>query len=581
MNRTFQWMAAALIVSAPLACNVENEDDAPPFVPTLVFSVSELTFGNTLFNRSRLATFTIQNLAVNGGTIDMAVGLNSPFSIVSPSFPLTIGPLETITVTLRFSPSSIGLFEDSLVITTDDPQRPQVGLIVRGTGIDVQKTEFLMPGGNIIASGSRVSVLGAGTVLVTSPGANGVFGDGDDVLIQVDDQGGATVFSSPGQSVSHRVSIGARFYTTQVAGATVTQFAPGATSLALAAAPSTGIGSSPVDLGSGNAVVLDTAGTMNVARFSTLAVDSQVIGTFGLTAAASFPIALSGTRVAIVDQGGDAAFGGVDDDVVAVDTLPVGGPFPVHRPKAVNPALLHTLSGTLSRPFSSDALTYGFTATAHPTTGVAGNFIVQIAITAFGAAQTVTVLDLVAAGVGAPLSAPESSLAGGFVFLAEGPVTDGFADRLVRISLGVAPSITQSIVLSPPPFTPPVPALVQVDSSRIDFGDPAGGRVGLVNLSAGSFSTLGAVNIADPSSTPARDDVDNIVITAPTPTTGLHVFENGGAGALTTSSLPGVTASVASRTLAWERAARKFVVGVPAPGGSTGRGAIFRIVVPP
>ena len=62
-------MLAALAFAA---CEIRNDDTAPIFVPTLLFSAEIATAPNTLFNRSKTFTFTVENIAVNSGSISLA-----------------------------------------------------------------------------------------------------------------------------------------------------------------------------------------------------------------------------------------------------------------------------------------------------------------------------------------------------------------------------------------------------------------------------------------------------------------------------------------------------------------------------
>lgn len=589
MARVRPIILAALLLSA---CEIRNDDTAPLFAPTLVFSADTAAAPDTLFNRSKTFTFTVQNLAVNAGTISLAAGPSPPFAIVSPAFPATIGPLETITITVRFTPTGLGTFTDSLILQTTDPQKPQIGIVLTGRGIDAEKTEILLPGGNLLIGTSRTTVISTTRVIATSPGPDGAFGGADDGLAIVIDGApiGALIVAAPGQSAAHIPSIAGTSVTlTDVAG--FANRIDTATAVALAPQPlvgavSAGIGSSPVDIGGSTAAVLATdaplAGVVNIVRFGVPLVDSDAaVGTFDLDAAASRPVAASATRIFVAATGGAAAYGGAGDTILAVD-VGAAAPFPIHNVKAVGGAPLFTLSPALSRPVAIDAATMAFFTTAHPVTGVAGNFLVKIAITAFGLTQDVTVLDLDAAGLGAPVGEMTLVVAGDFVFVAEGPVADGFGDRLVEVSIDAVPAnppaLVQAIVLAPPPTG--APTLAPFNAVQIDFGDDIGDRVGRINLGTGSFATFASPNVAAPSSVPARDSSNNLLIAASAPTNGIHIFEDTGAGTLTTTALPGVAAAEASRIRGWDTLARKFVLGVPAPAGSNGLGALFRVTVP-
>jgi hypothetical protein len=68
--------------------------------------------------------------------IDFAAGSSPEFRIKSNlNFPVVIRPNGTLEVEIIFIPSMPGSFSDSLDISSDDPDKPLVNVVLRGTGV--------------------------------------------------------------------------------------------------------------------------------------------------------------------------------------------------------------------------------------------------------------------------------------------------------------------------------------------------------------------------------------------------------------------------------------------------------------
>ncbi|WP_299002714.1 choice-of-anchor D domain-containing protein [uncultured Tenacibaculum sp.] len=116
-----------------------NGTGTAPAQPAIAFSKTELGFGDvTVGNSGNDLTFAIQN---NGqGNLEVSnirmSGLNaSDFTLVNVSAPQTIVPNDSYTVTVRFTPQSEGQKYARVVVESNDPTKPNYGLIVEGKGL--------------------------------------------------------------------------------------------------------------------------------------------------------------------------------------------------------------------------------------------------------------------------------------------------------------------------------------------------------------------------------------------------------------------------------------------------------------
>ena len=116
------------------------------FVPTpdMSISLSSYDFGTVITgNASTVQTFTITNTGDADlviGTLSVGGANASEFTIVTDySSGQTLGPSETSTVDIAFSPTSEGVKSANLSIPSNDPDTPTVNVSLSGMGSDVSE----------------------------------------------------------------------------------------------------------------------------------------------------------------------------------------------------------------------------------------------------------------------------------------------------------------------------------------------------------------------------------------------------------------------------------------------------------
>lgn len=187
-----------------------------PVTPTIVVDPTSLDFGFVRATQSATKTISIKNAGQADLVISGISNPSGPFTIVDkPALPLTIVSMHDITLTIKFSPVSIGQQFGSFLISSNDPVTPVVnvslagfgatapvpnidvspGLVDFGTGTtpimvqitntgeaDLLITAVFLPGAPFTVSGSATGALKTGekkTLTITfSPTGLGVFTGG-------------------------------------------------------------------------------------------------------------------------------------------------------------------------------------------------------------------------------------------------------------------------------------------------------------------------------------------------------------------------------------------------------------------
>ncbi len=105
--------------------------------PSIVLTATSHNFGDVWINQDGNAywRFGIYNTG-DSPLIISDMHFNLPeFSIESGTLPIQINPTDTSFVRLRFTPTQTGIYEDTLIISSNDVQNPAVQISVSGNGV--------------------------------------------------------------------------------------------------------------------------------------------------------------------------------------------------------------------------------------------------------------------------------------------------------------------------------------------------------------------------------------------------------------------------------------------------------------
>jgi hypothetical protein len=129
------------IASEPVNVNVPTPTPSATPTPggTIAISPNPVVFPNAgLGGLPKHKAFLIQNLSANRaltGNVGAPAGPGSPFSIVSSAGAFNIPPVGMITVKMLFTPKTLGLAKDSLIVTSNDKLHPSVTMNLKGKGV--------------------------------------------------------------------------------------------------------------------------------------------------------------------------------------------------------------------------------------------------------------------------------------------------------------------------------------------------------------------------------------------------------------------------------------------------------------
>lgn len=116
-------------------------------VPVADIDVSPLTldFGKVDLDTSSTATVTLSN----EGSADLTIGgitlkaeTSSDFFITAaPTLPVSIGPLETVSIAVTYTPSAVDWSSGVLEIVSDDPDESLVEVLLTGAGVVIDEKD--------------------------------------------------------------------------------------------------------------------------------------------------------------------------------------------------------------------------------------------------------------------------------------------------------------------------------------------------------------------------------------------------------------------------------------------------------
>ena len=171
-------LCAAQFVATYGSDTAEANYTAEQTVPNISVSSSSLNFGNVNVGRSSAPlSVTIYNTGTSDLHISgMALSDAASYSInVSEgtgscgSATPTINPNSSCTITATFSPSSTGIIEANLIISSDDPDTPMINISLSGMGTipkcgcDFLPDSTVIPRGGTLRSTAMVSNNTVGT----------------------------------------------------------------------------------------------------------------------------------------------------------------------------------------------------------------------------------------------------------------------------------------------------------------------------------------------------------------------------------------------------------------------------------
>ena len=106
-------------------------------VPTLSVSAGSIGFGSVTVNTATTQTVILSSTGTAAVTISAATVTGSGFTVSGASFPLTLNPNQTATLTVQFDPLIAGAANGSLTLTSNSSSGTSTVISLSGTGVPV------------------------------------------------------------------------------------------------------------------------------------------------------------------------------------------------------------------------------------------------------------------------------------------------------------------------------------------------------------------------------------------------------------------------------------------------------------
>jgi hypothetical protein len=105
--------------------------------PQLTISASSLSFGSETINTAKTMTLTLSSTGTSAVTVNSAAITGAGFTIVGGSFPVTLTPTQTLTVTVQFEPTAAGAVTGQVAISSNSTTGGTADVALSGTGTAV------------------------------------------------------------------------------------------------------------------------------------------------------------------------------------------------------------------------------------------------------------------------------------------------------------------------------------------------------------------------------------------------------------------------------------------------------------
>lgn len=106
----------------------------------LSLSATSLTFGDVAVNTEATQSLTLSSTGAAAVTISSATVTGTGFSISGMTFPVTLNPGQSATLTVQFDPATAGAVSGQLSIVSDSSTNPTAGIALSGTGVTTAAT---------------------------------------------------------------------------------------------------------------------------------------------------------------------------------------------------------------------------------------------------------------------------------------------------------------------------------------------------------------------------------------------------------------------------------------------------------
>jgi hypothetical protein len=301
-------------------------------VPTLGVSATSLNFGNDAVNTAMTQTVTLSSTGTIALTISAATINAAGFTVSGATFPLTLNPTQTATLTVQFDPTAAGAVTGSLTLTSNSSTGTSTVVNLSGTGVPVL-SGLTCANGSITGAGTDSCTVTLNAAAATGGFAVSLSSNNSAVTVPTSVTVAAGATSGSFSATVTSVSSSQTATLTASAGSTTKTFAiqlgPGVPTLSISAG-SIGFGGVTLNSPATQSLTLSSTGTAAVTVNSATA-----SGTGFSVSGATFPLTLNPNQTVVLS--------------VQFDPITTGaatGSLTVSSTSSTNPTAVVTLTGT-------------------------------------------------------------------------------------------------------------------------------------------------------------------------------------------------------------------------------------------
>jgi hypothetical protein len=149
---------------------VLNGTTIAPATPQLVLSAASVRFGNVTVNSTTMQSLTLSSVGTDAVTIYSVALTGDSFSISGASFPVTLNPMQSLTLRVQFNPKTIGAANGRLVIASNSAVDGNMEVPLTGAGIAAPSPQLMVSAGRLSFDNVTVNTSTAQSVTLTSTG---------------------------------------------------------------------------------------------------------------------------------------------------------------------------------------------------------------------------------------------------------------------------------------------------------------------------------------------------------------------------------------------------------------------------
>jgi hypothetical protein len=141
--------------------------------PQLAVSAGTLSFGSVAVNTAVMQSLTLTSTGTTPVTVNSAAIAGAGFTIVAQSFPVTLAPMHSVTLTVQYDPTTAGTASGQITISSNSTTGGTAVVALGGTGT-AANPQLTISAGSLSFGSVTVNTATTQTLTLTSAGTTPV-----------------------------------------------------------------------------------------------------------------------------------------------------------------------------------------------------------------------------------------------------------------------------------------------------------------------------------------------------------------------------------------------------------------------